>query len=99
MKRLTLALTLALAACGGIDNTVHNDQNQNNGYDATKPCGSANKCPAGEFCFNGLCAEGCNSNGDCAQDQYCDTSWMRCTNKVVATCRLHARNLACRAAP
>ena len=89
MKRLSLVLSLALAACGGVEvNPQANQHPSSNdpGYDATKPCGGANKCPAGQFCFNGLCAMGCNSNGDCAADQYCDTTWKECVNKVVATC-------------
>jgi hypothetical protein len=51
------------------------------------PCTNDNPCPAGQFCFNGLCAPGCNSNGDCAADQYCDTEFDKlCHNKEVATC-------------
>lgn len=52
-----------------------------------EPCTSDNPCPAGQFCFNGLCAPGCNSNGDCAADQYCDTEFDKlCHNKTVTTC-------------
>lgn len=51
------------------------------------PCDASNKCPSGEFCFNGVCAEGCNSDGDCASNQYCDTGETRlCQDKTVATC-------------
>lgn len=50
-------------------------------------CSSASPCPAGQFCFNGICAVGCQSNGDCAGDQYCQTDGDRlCHNKVVTTC-------------
>lgn len=52
-----------------------------------QPCSAANACPDGQFCFNGLCALGCNSNGDCADDQYCATDGDRlCHNKEVSTC-------------
>lgn len=51
------------------------------------PCSAANPCPDGQFCFNGLCAIGCNSDGDCAEDQYCATDGDRlCHNKEVPTC-------------
>lgn len=51
------------------------------------PCTAANPCPDGQFCFNGLCALGCQSNGDCGDDQYCDTEFDRlCHNKTVSTC-------------
>ncbi|MCP4501629.1 MAG: hypothetical protein GY822_16850 [Deltaproteobacteria bacterium] len=50
-------------------------------------CSNSDPCPAGQFCFNDLCAIGCLSNGDCASDQYCDTEGsMRCVNRVVETC-------------
>lgn len=52
-----------------------------------QPCSAGNPCPDGQFCFNGLCALGCNSDGDCAEDQYCATEGDRlCHNKVVTTC-------------
>lgn len=51
------------------------------------PCTASNPCPDGQFCFNGLCAIGCQSNADCAADQYCDTEFdMLCHNKTVSTC-------------
>lgn len=50
-------------------------------------CSTASPCPSGQFCFNGLCALGCTSNGDCAADQYCDTEFDHlCHNKTVQTC-------------
>jgi hypothetical protein len=50
-------------------------------------CNAAMPCPSGQFCFNGLCALGCQSNANCAADQYCDTEFDRlCHNKVVPTC-------------
>ena len=55
--------------------------------DDFKPCTSKNPCPSGQFCFNGLCALGCTSNGDCAADQYCGTDTdLLCHNKTVETC-------------
>jgi hypothetical protein len=51
------------------------------------PCGAGNECPDGQFCWNGICALGCNSDGDCADDQYCATDTDRlCHNKEVTTC-------------
>ena len=51
------------------------------------PCSDANMCPDGQFCFNGICAIGCQSNGDCAADQFCDTEFDKlCHNKTVETC-------------
>ncbi len=50
-------------------------------------CSASKACPSGQFCFNGLCALGCQNNGQCAADQYCDTEWDRlCHNRVVPTC-------------
>lgn len=50
-------------------------------------CSASSPCPSGQFCFNGICAVGCQSSGDCASDQYCDTEFDRlCHNKVVQTC-------------
>ncbi|HCF58610.1 MAG TPA: hypothetical protein DFS52_11545 [Myxococcales bacterium] len=90
MKRLLTLFAAALlaAACGNVA-TEPEDKSPDGtgGYSASKPCGDANKCPTGQFCYNGLCALGCNSNGDCAADQYCDTEWSRlCQNKVVKSC-------------
>ena len=47
-------------------------------------CSSSNPCPSGMFCFNGLCAIGCTSNENCADDQYCDGLY--CVNTEVPTC-------------
>ncbi len=50
-------------------------------------CSNSKPCPAGQFCFNGACVPGCQSNGDCATDQYCQTEGDRlCHNKTVTTC-------------
>ncbi len=57
-------------------------------------CTRANPCPAGQFCFNGLCAPGCMTDQDCAANQYCDTameiSAHMCVNRVVPTCAADA---------
>jgi len=51
------------------------------------PCSTSNPCPSGQFCFNGLCALGCQTNGNCGTDQYCDTDGDHlCHNSVVQTC-------------
>lgn len=50
-------------------------------------CSASSPCPSGQFCFNGLCAVGCQSNANCAADQYCDTQYTQaCHNKVVKAC-------------
>ena len=62
-------------------------------------CGTDNPCPAGQFCWNGLCALGCMSDQDCADNQYCDTrvdlpnnqfGTHMCVNKEVAGCSTDA---------
>jgi len=97
MKHLSLTLlalsTLALVAC---DNSVDaGDDNPGGGGSAGTTssqqglCSSASPCPSGQFCFNGLCALGCQNDDDCASEQYCDTSEFGdrlCHNKVVASC-------------
>lgn len=50
-------------------------------------CSASKPCPSGQFCFNGLCALGCQTNANCAADQYCDTEFDHlCHNKTVPTC-------------
>lgn len=52
-------------------------------------CSSSRPCPSGQFCFNGLCALGCTSNGNCRADQFCDTEGDRlCHNNSVPTCNV-----------
>ncbi|MBM4355522.1 MAG: hypothetical protein FJ109_17325 [Deltaproteobacteria bacterium] len=60
------ALFLALAGCdgGGGD-----DNNGGGGGGGGDMCGG--KCVDGQYCWNGICVNGCLSNGDCAADQYC----------------------------
>jgi hypothetical protein len=57
-------------------------------------CSRQNPCPAGQFCFNGLCAPGCMADQDCAANQYCDTlmqvSAHMCVNREVPTCSANA---------
>jgi len=92
----TLALPLLMGGCNPSLGSSDGDETGN--PDTGNPdtggdgdgfglCSSSNPCPAGQFCFNGLCAIGCTSDGDCASNQYCDTEWdMLCKNKVVPTC-------------
>jgi hypothetical protein len=64
-------------------------QNPNGQQGPSGLCSATQKCPAGQWCFNGLCAPGCNSNQDCAADQYCDTKDAQpyfCKNKTVSSC-------------
>ncbi len=68
------------------DSDSNPTSNQPTGGDDFGLCNADNPCPSGQFCFNGLCSLGCNSNGDCADDQYCDTEFKQCHNKEVQTC-------------
>jgi hypothetical protein len=93
LLRSTFA-ALCLAACNGslgdmTDTSDDTNQTGNASNDSgdLAPCSSANPCPSGQFCFNGICAIGCTNNGDCAEDQYCATDTdMLCHNKEVTTC-------------
>lgn len=50
-------------------------------------CSASMACPSGQFCFNGVCAYGCQTNGNCAADQFCDTETDHlCHNKTVQSC-------------
>lgn len=58
-------------------------------------CSRDNPCPAGQWCFNGVCAPGCMTDQDCATNQYCDTKvdlpnnqlgTHMCVNKEVPGC-------------
>ncbi|MBI5545938.1 MAG: hypothetical protein HY901_18770 [Deltaproteobacteria bacterium] len=82
---LALALSLSLVACSESP-TDDPDTTSSGVYDSSKPCGEPNKCPSGQFCWNGLCVVGCNTNQECAADQFCDTFWKQCANKTVSTC-------------
>lgn len=96
MRRMLSAVTgLWLVACGGTTPGGGGaggggSTGGGNGSNQQAPCSASNKCPAGQFCFNGLCAVGCQSNGDCAADQYCDTADLGppyfCKNKTVSSC-------------
>lgn len=98
MIRSTLAaLCLGLFACnpslgettaGGSETGGETGENPTSGgSNEWQPCSAGNPCPDGQFCFNGVCALGCNSDGDCAEDQYCATEGDRlCHNKEVSTC-------------
>jgi len=94
----SFALLSLLAGSAGCDATIGSDDEagdtkadtgNDSGNDSGgefEPCSNANPCPDGQFCFNGLCALGCTSNGDCASDQYCDTDSLLCQNQEVPTC-------------
>jgi hypothetical protein len=82
---ILFACSLLMAGCGNSSGTGNGPSNSNG---SSLPCTPGdNDCPAGQFCFNGLCAIGCQSNQDCASDQYCatDTDGL-CHNKQVPTC-------------
>lgn len=88
MVRLMALMVLmvgGLIACGG-GNEVNNPNNPggSGGSDINSLCGA--RCPDGQFCFNGLCVVGCNSDGDCASNQYCNTDEKQCANKTVPSC-------------
>lgn len=96
---LVFSLLCASAAIAGCDASLGSDgdgdgtgDGDGDGGDGDgdgggfEPCSAANPCPDGQFCFNGLCAIGCNSDGDCAGNQYCDTSLLLCQNREVPTC-------------
>lgn len=78
---LSLLFTFTLWACGASDS---NDEPSPSDLEESFFCSSSNPCPSGMFCFNGLCAIGCTSNENCADDQYCDGLY--CVNTEVPTC-------------
>lgn len=93
MKRfatgIASALAVACGAAGGGGGAGDGGGGGGGGGGSGGLCSATNKCPAGQFCYNGICAYGCNSNGDCAADQYCDTGQFGsrlCHNKTVTTC-------------
>lgn len=73
-----VGLFVGLVACGSGGEVKNPPANQNG------LCGAG--CPTGQFCFNGLCVVGCNSDGDCASNQYCNTDEKQCANKTVPSC-------------
>ena len=94
MRSLILLLSsAALIACSGGVKTGTSGTSGSSGSGGTTgaatitPCTDANPCPTGQFCFNGVCALGCTSDGDCATNQYCDTASSRlCQDISVPTC-------------
>ncbi len=96
--RMTLPLSslLLFAACDGDLGEAGTDTEDSSAADdgtAAAPgdgpalfCSAATPCPDGQFCFNGLCALGCTSDGNCADNQYCDTFSMTCQNADVSSC-------------
>ena len=97
MKRMMMAFLLVLTVgCGnttGGDDTNGGGGGGGGGGGSTLPqglCNANNRCPDGQFCFNGICAPGCTSNKDCGDSMYCDTEDIGppyyCKNKSVPTC-------------
>lgn len=87
------AVSLLAAAVAGCSGTAgSNGSTDGNGDDgsesrSTSPTTCPGGCPDGQFCYNGLCAVGCNSDKDCAENQYCATDTDRlCHNKEVQEC-------------
>ena len=68
---------MTLLACGGPGTS-------NTNTSSSGLCGGG--CPSGQYCWNGVCVVGCNTNTECAADQYCDTDVKQCANKKVPTC-------------
>jgi hypothetical protein len=95
---LFLAVAVVGVGCGSTDGGDNNGGNTdggntdggNHGQQGPGLCSANNPCPSGQFCFNGLCAIGCQSNANCAADQYCDTEEggpvSFCKGKTVPTC-------------
>ena len=89
MKRFVLlfalSLALGLAYCDSGDS---DDDGGGGGGGGADMCGG--KCISGQYCWNGICANGCLSNGDCAADQYCAEDDFfpegKCVAKVVPGC-------------
>jgi len=93
VKQLVMGMFLALAVvgCGSTKDDDGQGPDGNPNEQGAGLCSTSKPCPSGQFCFNGLCALGCQSNGDCAADQYCDTEDTAtlisyCKNKKVPTC-------------
>lgn len=91
LRRSALVLLL-VPACdadlGELDDDTDGAANTSRGdAGGFEPCSNDNPCPNGQFCWNGLCAIGCTSNGDCADDQYCDTDLLLCQNAEVPGCQ------------
>lgn len=98
--RITLiaSLFLLLAPAVGCDATIADDDSGESAGDGDgdgdsggdaggwEPCSADNACPDGQFCFNGLCALGCQTDDNCADNQYCNTDLMLCQNSEVPTC-------------
>lgn len=92
MKFRHALAALCLVACNGSFGDMTDGSEETSATNPTAgeewmPCSAANACPDGQFCFNGLCALGCQSDGDCADNQYCGTEDDKlCHNKEVSTC-------------
>lgn len=57
------------------------------GAEAVIACTTLDKCPPGMACFNGICADSCNTDQDCPETQRCLTSLDQlCHDRDLATC-------------
>ncbi len=95
----TFGLTLALAALpallGGCNSVLGStdeaaDETETDGGEADEGgsiCTDEDPCPEQQSCVNGLCALGCTTDADCADDQYCDAELDHvCKADEVPTC-------------
>lgn len=57
------------------------------GGDEMLGCSASQPCPPGTTCHNGACAEGCNSDADCDESEYCALeSAQVCQPRELPTC-------------
>jgi hypothetical protein len=65
------AVTLAfgVVACDSGDDDGNKEDNGKKEENAKDMCGGL--CVSGQYCWNGICVDGCLSDGDCAANQYC----------------------------
>jgi len=85
----TLSLSLSMVACGDGDGEGGGGAGGGTGTLPIGLCNANTPCPDGQFCFNGLCALGCQNDDQCASNQHCDieiggVGW--CKGNTVPTC-------------
>jgi hypothetical protein len=82
-----LIASLLVVACSGSDGSSSDNGDSSESQSVGNPTTCGGGCPDGQFCFNGVCAVGCNSDSDCADNQYCATEEGGfCHNKEVPEC-------------
>lgn len=92
LAAVAFALSLFALACGAVQDAAEaagaggNGGGNGPGGVPEGFCSASNACPAGQFCFNGLCAPGCTSDTNCDADKYCDTIALLCVPREVVTC-------------